>query len=48
MMRRIVRLVFAEFWIRDSDKQQHLPAGPGSAARPLGDASLRARPGWLR
>lgn len=33
-MHRIARPVFAEFWIRDSDKQQHLPAGPGSAARP--------------
>ena len=36
MTRRIARLVFAGYWIRDSEKQQRPPAGPGSAARPFG------------
>lgn len=48
MMHRIAQLVFAEFLIRDSDKQHRPPAGPGSAARPMGGVSLRARPAWLR
>ena len=48
MTRRIAQLVFAEFLIRDSDKQHRPPAGPGSAARPVGGVSLRARPAWLR